>query len=98
MANDRFFIRCTVCGDYLGLGKYYPSTGPALLDYTNTARALGTFIEAHLSNCQPQGTFFSGPLCLVFDSEATLGAAGGMLGGSGNVNVDRDARGRKGGE
>lgn len=27
MANNRMFITCSVCGEQIGLAKYYPSTG-----------------------------------------------------------------------
>jgi hypothetical protein len=90
MANDRFYIRCTVCGDYLFLGKYYPSGDTIVNDYWQ--EPLMTFIGSHLSNCQPQGMSFDPPMCLVFDNEETLCAAGGLIGGSGNVNVDRAER------
>jgi hypothetical protein len=87
MANDRFYCRCTRCGDYLWLGKYYPGTAVAFAT-DDVAAALQTFIESHLSRCQPQDGAFSGDMCLVFDNEATFCAAGGFIGGAGNIHLD----------
>lgn len=91
MANDRFNIRCTICGDYLLLGKYYPSSGAYM--FPGKVDALETFISSHLTNCQPKTdgwVDFELPMCLVFDNEESLAAAsGGVLGLSGNVETDR---------
>lgn len=89
MANDRFFIRCTLCGDYLGLGKWYPSVGAYVHPAGGRMPALETFFDSHLTNCQPNdGHELTPPICLVIDNEATLCAAGGLIGGSGNTKVD----------
>ena len=89
MANDRFFCRCKICGDYLCLGKMYPGMGVAI---SADLLAFGTFIESHLSHCQRQGISFEGAICLVFDSEETFCAAGGTIGGSGNIDLDQAER------
>jgi hypothetical protein len=87
MANDRLYIRCTRCGDYLCLAKFYPSTGPYFPSHW-PKEPLHTFIQSHLENCQPHSSGFDGPICLVFDSEQTLCDAGGLIGGSGNIHLD----------
>lgn len=93
MSNDRFYVRCAICGDYEWLGKYYPSTGAQC---RVDPKLIMDFLAFHLTECQARGAFDfgDGPTCVRIDSEATLCAAGGLIGGSGNVHDDMKARSR----
>lgn len=92
MANDRFFIRCTACGGYSALGKFYPGGSDGILD-PNGAIKLARFVDWHFSNCQKADHDIEGPICLTFDSEQTLldaikSVGGNALGFTGNIRSD----------
>jgi hypothetical protein len=95
MANDRLFVRCTKCGDYEYLGKYYPS----MAGHVDRRDELAEFVDKHLDSCQLGGMCLTDygdadqPMCIVFDHEATFCAAGGLIGGgTGNVNKDKELK------
>lgn len=46
MANNRMMIVCTECKRFMGIAKYYPSTGY----YTNGPERAGRRLEAFLDN------------------------------------------------
>lgn len=93
MANDRLFVRCTKCGAYEVLAKWYPG-GPALGNVR--ADALVDFLGAHIRLCQPQDGAMISPVCVVFDNEDSFCAAGGAIGGTGNINSDMERYKRNG--
>lgn len=96
MANDRLFIRCTKCGDYAVVGKYYPSCP----GHVTTPQGLAAFVDKHLDDCQLSGLacpdYGPEPICIVLDSESTFCAAGGVIGGTGNISRDMERYKRNG--
>lgn len=102
MANDRLFIRCTTCGGYDMLGKFYPGGSDGILDGGMSALKLARFVDWHFSKCQRADHDIEGPVCLTFDSEQTLFEAIKAIGGdalcfTGNINSDKAKMTQNGG-
>ena len=57
MANDRIWIRCTVCGEQYLLTKYYPSTN---LGDLYSPETLVDWLKQHLRERQERGIDIDG--------------------------------------
>lgn len=91
MANDRLYLRCTKCGDYILLGKWYPSFSHCTIDRPDKPEQMADFINRHIESClEPVGDFGECPIPLTFDSEHTLMEAGGKGPAGGTGNIERD--------